>query len=591
MSVADDGASAGGDEEPELGAQVAALAEEPPPPAASPDDASAHRTAAGDATDDASAHRTAAGRDDGGAVKSPQEKSHVARGAALVTAGILLSRLVGLVRQRVQAHYFGTGAIADALTAGFKLGNITQNLLGEGTLSATFIPIYVKLRAEGKTAEARKFALACLGLLLVVVVIASALGAVLAPWLSYVVAAGFDDERRMATEPLLRALFPMTGLLVLSAWSLGVLNAHRRFFLPYAAPVLWSVAQIAGMVLFGSFLHASGASLATALAWSALVGAGLQLLVVMPAARRLLGGLRPTVDRDDPNVREAARRLPGAIAGRGILQISSLIDTQIASFLAPGDTAAFGYAQTIYLLPMALLGTGEAAAALPELARDTAEQDPEKRMAAMRDRIGQSLARVTALSIPAGMALLAMGHELVAVLVQSGKFDRAATERVGTLLAAYGFSLLANASGRVLITASYALGDTRMPVRYAIYRVVVSTGVALALMKPLGVLGVVIGAVVAGWVETIALGIRLRDRIGGLGLHHLRAGAAFGAGALACGAGMLVRWALPASFATDTIATLPLGPALSLAAFGAVFAVVAPAFGLVKLGALLRRRK
>ena len=554
-------ASPPGGDDPELGAQVAALAEEPPPPA------------------------------DPAPVKPASENKHVARGAALVTAGIILSRLVGLVRQRVQAHYFGTGAIADALTAGFKLGNITQNLLGEGTLSATFIPIYVKLRAEGKVAEARKFALACLGLLLVVVVIASALGAALAPWLSFVVAAGFDDARREATEPLLRALFPMTGLLVLSAWSLGVLNAHRRFFLPYAAPVLWSVAQIAGMVAFGSFLHASGASLASALAWSALAGAALQLLVVMPAARRLLGSLRPTVDRKDPNVIEAARRLPGAIAGRGIIQISGLIDTQIASFLAPGDTAAFGYAQTIYLLPMALLGTGEAAAALPELARDTAEQDPERRKAAMRDRIGQSLARVTALSVPAGMALVAMGNDLVAVLVQTGKFDREATARVGALLAAYGFSLLANASGRVLITASYALGDTRMPVRYAVYRVVVSTVVALALMKPLGVLGVVIGAVVAGWTETITLGIRIRERIGGLGLHHVRAGAAFGAGAAGCAAGLAVRWVLPDSIATITILSFPLGPSLALAAFGAAFALAAHFLGLVKLSALLRRKR
>jgi putative peptidoglycan lipid II flippase len=110
-------------------------------------------------------------------------------------------------------------------------------------------------------------------------------------------------------------------------------------------------------------------------------------------------------------------------------------------------------------------------------------------------------------------------------------------------------------------------------------------------MKPLGVLGVVIGAVVAGWVETIALGFRIRDRIGGLGLHHLRAGAAFGAGALSCGAGMLAKWAIPDSFANQTIATLPLGPALSLAAFGAVFAVAAPAFGLVKLGSILRRKR
>ncbi len=568
-------------ESAEIADQIAAHAVEPAP---APDPGAPAGETPGAAGGEAAG---AAGGEHLGAAKAPS----VARGAAFVTAGIILSRLVGLVRQRVQAHYFGTGPYADVLTAAFRLGNITQNLLGEGTLSATFIPIYAKLRAEGKTAEARKFALAALGLLMAVVAIASAAGTLLAPWLSLLIAAGFDEARREATVSLVRVLFPMTGLLVLSAWALGVLNAHRQFFLPYAAPVLWSLAQIAGLVAFGSFLHASGASLASALAWSALAGAALQLVVLLPAARRWIGPLRPTIDTKDPHMREAAARLPGAIAGRGIIQISGLIDTQLVSFLAPGDTSAFGYAQTIYLLPMALLGTGEAAAALPELARDTAEQDPEKRKVLMRDRIGQSLARVTALSVPAGLALVTLGHELVAVLVQTGKFDRAATERVGTLLAAYGVSLLANAAGRVLITASYALGDTRTPVRFAIYRVVVSTFIALALMKPLGVLGVVIGAVVAGWVETIALGLRIRKNIGGLGLHHLRLGPAFAAGLLSCAAGLLVRSALPDSWAGLTVATLPLGPSLALGAFGAVFVVVAPAFGLVRLGALLRRRR
>jgi len=598
------------DESAELAEQIVAHAKEPP--AVGSGDAGAdgaakeQATGGGEAGHKGSASKVGAGdaAQDGAGAKAgaPDAADKVAageaaakpsggRGAALVTAGIILSRMVGLVRQRVQAHYFGTGPLADVLTAAFRLGNITQNLLGEGTLSATFIPIYAKLRAEGRSAEARKFALASLGLLLCVVVVASAAGALLAPWLSLLIAAGFDEARREATVSLVRILFPMTGLLVLSAWALGVLNAHRHFFLPYAAPVLWSLAQIAGLVAFGSFLHASGASLATALAWSALVGAALQLVVLMPAARRLLGSLRPTIDSKNPHVREAGLRLPGAIAGRGIIQISGLIDTQIASFLAPGDISAFGYAQTIYLLPMALLGTGEAAAALPELARDTAEQDPEKRKQAMRERIGQSLARVTALSVPAGLALMVVGRELTAVLVQTGKFDEQATARVGTLLAAYGVSLLANAAGRVLITASYALGDTKTPVRFAIYRVVVSTAIALALMSSLGVLGVVIGAVVAGWVETLALGWRIHKNIGGLGLHHLKPGPAFAAGGLACGAAILIRTVLPESVASLKVATLPLGPVLVLTAFGAAFAAAAQAFGLVNLGALLRRRR
>lgn len=135
----------------------------------------------------------------------------------MVTAGILVSRLFGYARQRVVAHYFGTSVHADAITAGFRIGNITQNLLGEGTLSASFIPVYARLRNSGRAREATHFALACLGLLLVAVALASALGIVAAPWLAWLVAAGFDAERLAMTTSLVRVLFPMTALLVLSA--------------------------------------------------------------------------------------------------------------------------------------------------------------------------------------------------------------------------------------------------------------------------------------------------------------------------------------------------------------------------------------
>src|SRR5262249_38274066 len=157
--------------------------------------------------------------------------------------------------------------------------------------------------------------------LLLLVTAASAFGVAGAPVVAWVSAPGFNAEQLESTVPMVRVLFPMTGMLVLSAWGLGVLNAHRRFFLSYAAPVLMSAAQIAGVVALGAGAGWRGQELAMVLAWSALAGAGLQLLVMLAAARALLGGLRPRLDLADPNLREAARRLPGVILGRGIIQI------------------------------------------------------------------------------------------------------------------------------------------------------------------------------------------------------------------------------------------------------------------------------
>ncbi|WP_437971757.1 murein biosynthesis integral membrane protein MurJ [Sorangium sp. So ce260] len=508
-----------------------------------------------------------------------------ARSSAMVTAGIILSRLVGLIRQRVTAHFFGTSELADVLAAAFRAGNITQNLLGEGTLSATFIPVYARLRAASDARRAAHFALSALGLLLVAAAAASIVGVLAAPWLSFLVAAGFDEDKLASTTRIVRIVFPMTGLLVLSAWGLGVLNAHRRFFLPYAAPVAWSAAQIAGLLVCGAWLGMRGEPLAEALAWSAFAGAALQLALLLPAARSLLGGLRPRLDARDPSVREAGGKLPAALLGRGVIQVSGLVDTLLVSFLGTGANAAFNYAQTIYLLPMSILGTGEAAVALPEMARDTAEADVARRNEALSRRLGASLARITVLTVPATAVFLVLGRELITLLLQTGTFDRASTARVEPLVCAYGLALLGNAAGRVLITTSFALGDTRTPARYALYRVIVSTVVALLLMQRLDVLGVVLGAVIAGWVEAIALALRVRREIGGLGLDQVRVGRVAALTVVSVGCGVALRAALP-----EGIAATPWGAALVLAGCGGAFALAAPALGLFSLRSLLRRR-
>ena len=506
-------------------------------------------------------------------------------GALWVTAGILFSRLFGLVRQRIIGHYFGIGPFADVIAAAFRIGNIIQNLLGEGTLSAAFIPVYARTRAAGRRDDATRFALTALGFLLLAVGATSAAFIVFAPWLTRLIAPGFEGERLALTVRAVRVLFPMTAILVLAAWALGVLNAHRRFFLAYVAPAAWSAVQIAALLAFGEGLGLRGEALLTTLVWSALAGAVVQILVLLPAVRAMLGGLRPRFDRADPRLREAAARLPSALLGRGVIHLSGLIDFALVSFFGAGAQAAMTAAQMIYFLPMAILGTGEAAAALPDMAGETAEADLEVRNARLRARLGASLARVTTLTVPATLALALLGGEIIRVALESGKFDAAATERVREIVLAYAFALLGNASSRVLTTTAWAIGDTRTPARFAIWRVVVSTAGSLVLMQWFEVVGVILGAVLAAWVEMIALGWKLRKRIGGLGLEHVPFTRIAALGAASIAPPLLLRWALPGELARSFI-----GSSLVLAAFGAAFALAAPALGLFDLRSLLRRR-
>ncbi len=516
---------------------------------------------------------------------APDRPARTGASAFIVGAAILLSRIVGLVRQRVFAHFFGNSWVADAFSAALRLPNITQNLLGEGTLSASFIPVYARALGRGELPRARALARDALGLLCVALIALSALGWAFAPWLTRIFVPGFEGPKLALTTQLVRIFFPMTGLLALSAWSLGILNSHRRFFLPYAAPVLWSLTQIGALLSGGR--HLFGARLALLLGWSALGGASLQLLVQLPLARRLLGGrLRPTGGWRSADVREAARALGPVVLGRGVVQLSALLDTFLASLLGTGANATLGYVQALYVLPVSLFGVGEAAAVLPELARDTAAKDDDARRATMRHRVGESLTRIGFTTVPTTVGFALLADQLVGALYQTGRFDAAATRFVAPALAAYILGLCANASVRVMASAFYAVGDTKTPARFAVYRVVVSAGGSYLLMRRFGVVGLCGGAAAAGWVEALALGSRLRHRLGGLELPARRWGAFVLSSIVAAAAGLLVR---------HLCAGLPilLQACSSLPAFGAAYLGAAYALGvpdLMSFLAAVRRR-
>ncbi|KAB2954775.1 MAG: murein biosynthesis integral membrane protein MurJ, partial [Thermoanaerobaculia bacterium] len=315
------------------------------------------------------------------------EEAPSRRGGALaVGAGILASRLAGFARAAVTSAAFGVGAHADVLQTALRAPNLLQNLLGEQALSASFIPVYTRLLAAGRTEAARRFAGAVFGLLLAVAAALVLTGILAARPLVAVFAAGYlQDAGRVAAGELavdryelavraVRWMFPMTGLLVLSAWALGVLNSHRRYFLAYVAPVAWNAAIIAalawGMLTWTGTGDARSTRLLLAACVGALAGGLAQFAVQLPGVLRELGGLRISFSTSVEGVRDSLRAFGPAVAGRGVVQLSSYLDQLLASLLAVGAVSALGYAQLLYLLPVALFGQSIAAAALPELARD-----------------------------------------------------------------------------------------------------------------------------------------------------------------------------------------------------------------------------
>src|SRR5438132_285488 len=287
------------------------------------------------------------------------------RSAFMVGAGILISRIIGVVRQRVFAYYFGASLAADAFSAAFRIPNFLQNVFGEGALSASCIPVYANLLARKDEREASRVASAVLTLLALVTSVIVLAGVLTTPYIISVVAIGFEGERRDLAIHLVQIFFPGAGLLVMSAWCLGVLNSHRKFFLSYTAPVAWNLAIIAAMVFFGghsdertgTLVAAFQAHLAVITAWGSVIGSGLQFAVQLPTVLWLARGLRPVFDVASANVRTVIRNFFPVFMSRGVVQISAFVDAALAS-LVPyiGAVAALTYAQSLYTLPVSLFG-------------------------------------------------------------------------------------------------------------------------------------------------------------------------------------------------------------------------------------------
>ncbi|HSS20254.1 MAG TPA: murein biosynthesis integral membrane protein MurJ [Pyrinomonadaceae bacterium] len=452
------------------------------------------------------------------------KESDTSRSAFFVGAGILISRLVGLVRQRVFAYYFGKSAAADAFSAAFRIPNFLQNIFGEGALSASFIPVYARLLAQEDEEEATHVANAVLGILALAISLIVVAGVLATPYIISIIAPGFSGETRELTIRLVRILFPGAGLLVLSAWCLGVLNSHHKFFISYTAPVAWNLAMIASLVFFGA--RVGQFPLAVYLAWGSVVGSALQFGVQWPTVVKLIRRIRPVIDIANENVKTAIRNFFPVFMSRGVVQISAFVDAILASFLPEGSVAALTYAQSLYTLPVSLFGMSVSAAELPAMSRAIGSDQQVAEV--LRKRLDAGLRRIAFYIVPSSMAFLALGDVIAGVLYQTGQFKHEATLFVWGILAGSTVGLLASTLGRLYSSTYYALHDTRTPLRFAILRVALTTVLGYLCALPLphllginpkwGVAGLTGSAGIAGWIEFALLRRSLNRRIGRTGL-------------------------------------------------------------------------
>jgi putative peptidoglycan lipid II flippase len=397
--------------------------------------------------------------------------------ATTVAIAIGLSRLSGLLRTALVAGTLGVSAVGDAFAAALRLPNIIQNLLGEGALSASFIPEYSRL-AEEDEAEAGRLAGGVASVLIVLAGSLALIGIVGARPLTRAVAWGFRGERFELTVHLVRILSVSAGVLVLSAWCLGVLNSHRRFFLSYVAPVLWNSTQIAVLTVV-LLLGWSQLDIVDALAWSVIAGGILQVAIQLPGIRRANPHISLNLRWKNAHLRQVLRRLGPAVLGRGALQVSAFLDLALASLLAVGATTAIAAAQPLYILPISVIGLSVAAVELPELSRSNDQLANARRT---NERLVQVLFLITGVVA----TYLTVGDLIVDNVFNlfglRQRWDQDDVLLVGFTLAVFSLGLPAITTSRLIQNVLYSVGDTKTPATIALVRVSVSFLIGAILM-------------------------------------------------------------------------------------------------------------
>lgn len=414
------------------------------------------------------------------------------RGILTVGGWTMASRVLGFLRDVMIAALLGAGPVAEAFFVAFRLPNMFRRFFAEGAFNMAFIPLFAKrLEAEGSD-EARKFAEETFALLATALIVFTLIAQAAMPWFVWALASGFEagDPKTALAVDFARICFPYILFISLAALFSGVLNAFGRFAAAAAAPVLLNVVLISAMSL--SVLADLDAG--WALTWAVPVAGAAQLVLVERAARGVGIRLRPRLPRLTPDMRRLVRLgIPAALAG-GVMQINLLVGTQIASWF-DGAIAWLWIADRVYQLPLGIVGVAIGIVLLPDLSR--------KVQAGALDAAAASMNRAAefalALTLPSAIALIAMPELVVGVLFERGAFLAEDTRATAQALAIYAAGLPAFVLQKILQPAFFAREDTRTPLRYAVWSMILNAGVAIVLIPWAGWLSAAIGTTVAGW--------------------------------------------------------------------------------------------
>jgi putative peptidoglycan lipid II flippase len=463
-------------------------------------------------TADTTAQRPAG--DDPGALHAPGAAAargrRIARNTAIFSAATGLSRIAGLVREVVASSYFATSGAFSAFTIAFQVPNLVRSLFADAALSAAFVPVFTELLEQGKRREA--FRLAGNLFLLILAI----LGAITA---FFILAAGvimplftgdtFTPELDHLTVGLSRVLFPIVVLLGINGLVVGILNAYEHFTIPAIAPLVWNVVIIVALVVLRPFFHGDNQLYAYAI--GVLIGTIIQLGMSLPVLRHIDFRFEFNLDWRDERIRRVFVLMLPVTIGLGVINFDLLINSSLGSLVSEQAPRAIDAAFRIYMLPQGMFSVAVATVLFPALSRLAARRDFD----ALRHTAANGIRQITMLLLPSAVFCAVLATPIVRLIYQHGNFGNASTDQVSEALFWFSFSLPFAGINLLLTRSFFSLQRPWIPTALATANLAVNAAVSVALYKPYGIAGLVIGTAVGSIGMTIGQAWYLRRELHG----------------------------------------------------------------------------
>ncbi|PID58048.1 murein biosynthesis integral membrane protein MurJ [candidate division KSB3 bacterium] len=441
-------------------------------------------------------------------------RKQVTKAAGVVGLATMATRILGFVRDMVIALLFGASLEADAFFVAFRIPNILRRLVGEGALTAAFIPVFIEERHQS---EERAWALTntAITFLTVILLAIVVLGIIVTPLIVKIIAPGFEEspEKFSLTIRLTRITFPYIFFISLAALAMGVLNSQQHFLSSALAPAMLNLTLITGAL----FLCPQLETPVIGLAIGVIAGGFLQLLCQIPALVRRGFRYRISFDSSNPAVRKIGLLLLPTLFGLAVHQISIFVNTRLASLLPEGSVSYLYYAYRLVEFPLGIFVMAVATAVLPTMSVQSAKGD----YAQVLDTLNFALRLVLCISIPSMAGLIVLRVPIITWLFERGEFTSEATHATAQALFCYALALFPIASGRIIVPVFYALKDTSTPVKCATASVGVNILCSLLLMGPMKHNGLALATSVSSFFYTVLLVRLLRNRLGSLGWRSL----------------------------------------------------------------------